>query len=130
MVLPFTIDQFMGVFAAYNDTIWPIQIVLNLLGIAAIGLALRSERYSRIVAAILAVLWVWTGAVYHLTFFVTINPAAVGFGSSAGSAAGSRLDGFLLTPHDTKSQRPGMFSRPFVDVNLCRHESAPTSLLR
>jgi hypothetical protein len=81
MVLPFTIDQFMAVFAAYNDAIWPIQIVLNLLGIAAIVLALRSDRYSRIVAAILAVLWVWTGAVYHLTFFVTVNPAAVGFGS-------------------------------------------------
>ena len=81
MVLPFTIDQFMGVFAEYNGAIWPIQILLNLLGIAAVALVLWREKSSRLVSAILAFLWAWSGAIYHLTFFAGINTAAVGFGS-------------------------------------------------
>jgi hypothetical protein len=81
MQLPFATDQFLAVFAGYNNAIWPFQIVLNLLGLVAIALALWSGRSSRIIAGILAFLWAWTGAGYHLSFFAAINPAAVGFGS-------------------------------------------------
>jgi hypothetical protein len=80
MTLPFTLEQFLGVFAAYNRSIWPIQVLLNALGILAILLCFRSNVPSRSVSAILAVLWIWTGTVYHLLFFSSINPAAFLFG--------------------------------------------------
>ena len=81
MQLPFTVEQFLGVFVSYNDTVWPAQIVLNLLGILAIVSCFRASVPSRLIAAVLAVLWAWTGAVYHLLFFSQINPAAIVFGS-------------------------------------------------
>jgi hypothetical protein len=36
---------------------------------------------SRVASGIVAALWMWTGAVYHLVFFRAINPAALPFGS-------------------------------------------------
>jgi hypothetical protein len=80
MNLPFTLEEFMGVFAAYNTAIWPAQIVLNLLAAVTIALCLRSESRSRIVSALLGAFWIWTGVVYHLLFFSKINPAAFLFG--------------------------------------------------
>jgi hypothetical protein len=76
MQLPFTIEQFLAVFAAYNTSVWPMQIILNLLGILAIGLCFRSTVPSQVIAAILAVLWAWTGVAYHWMFFAAVNPAA------------------------------------------------------
>jgi hypothetical protein len=80
--LPFSIEEFLGVFRAYNLAVWPAQIGLYLLGIALIFAALRGSgawrRWS--VASALALLWGWMGAVYHLTFFAEINPAARLFG--------------------------------------------------
>jgi hypothetical protein len=78
---PFTVDQFFGVFAAYNTAIWPMQVVLLVLAIAAIGLAFaRLHVRSQIITGILAALWLWMGLVYHLIFFSVINPAAAIFG--------------------------------------------------
>ena len=77
MSLPFTIEQFLGVFARYNEAVWPMQVVLNALAAVAIGLAVRERRGSnRAIAAILGLLWLWTGVVYHLLYFSTINQAA------------------------------------------------------
>jgi hypothetical protein len=82
MKLPFDTSQFFAVFASYNTAIWPAQIVLTALGIAAVALALRPRPWSdRAVAGVLAVLWVWMGLVYHVAFFSTINPAANVFGA-------------------------------------------------
>ena len=48
-----------------------------MLAMAAVFLAIRpSSRSSRTIAALLAVLWVWTGVAYHLVFFSRINGAA------------------------------------------------------
>ena len=80
MNLPFTLEQFLGVFVSYNTTIWPAQIILNLLALIAIILTLRGRPPSRIISVILASLWVWTGVVYHLLFFAVVNPAALLFG--------------------------------------------------
>ncbi len=80
MELPFSADQFLSVFEDYNRTVWPFQIVLNLLALASIVLAVRKTRYSNaIISGILAFLWLWTGLAYHLTFFTAINPAAYAF---------------------------------------------------
>lgn len=80
--LPFTFAQFLDVFRRYNESVWPAQWLLNLLAIIAVGAALAGGRTaSKIATGIVATLWVWMGAVYHLTFFRTINPAALAFGS-------------------------------------------------
>ena len=82
MNLPFTVEQFLGVFSSYNQTVWPLQIMLNLMAIAAIVLAITRLTYSaKSISMILGILWVWTGLIYHVAFFTKINPAAYGFGA-------------------------------------------------
>jgi hypothetical protein len=77
MDLPFTKEQFFGVFAAYNTAVWPAQLLLNLLAIALVILILRApERAGRFVSFALAAFWAWLGIAYHLAFFWTVNPAA------------------------------------------------------
>jgi hypothetical protein len=80
-MLPFTVDQFLGVFQQYNQAIWPMHIVAYILGIAVIILAAKKTRYSdQAISVILACFWAWMGIVYHLMYFSTINGAALGFG--------------------------------------------------
>lgn len=82
MQLPFTVEQFFGVFRLYNNTVWPAQVFLVLLAVLAIiFIALRRPWSGVAVSAILALLWVWLGAAYHLAFFARINPVAYGFGT-------------------------------------------------
>jgi hypothetical protein len=82
MSLPFTLEQFLDVFRAYNGAIWPAQLLLYGFGVALVLVAVRAPIGwgGRAVAAGLALLWAWTGAVYHLGFFAGINPAARLFG--------------------------------------------------
>ena len=77
--MPFTQEQFLGVFRDYNIAVWPAQWLLDLLAILALGLAARGK-HARGVSLILALLWAWTAIVYHWTFFSRINGAAVWFG--------------------------------------------------
>jgi hypothetical protein len=80
MGLPFTVEQFLDVFARYNQAIWPLHLVAYALGLTAVALAWRpSAAGHRLIAAILAACWLWMGVVYHLLFFREINPAAIGF---------------------------------------------------
>jgi hypothetical protein len=80
-MLPFTIDQFLGVFEQYNQAVWPIHILAYVLGIAAIILTVKKTRYSgHAISVILACFWAWMGIVYHLMYFRAINGAALGFG--------------------------------------------------
>ena len=82
MQLPFTVEQFFGVFRTYNTAVWPAQAFLLILALLAmIFVALRRPWSGVAVSAILAVLWVWLGAAYHLRFFARINPVAYGFGA-------------------------------------------------
>ena len=81
MSLPFTMDQFLDVFRRYNESIWPGQWLMNLLAIVAVVAAVRGGRgASRVASGIVAALWMWMGAVYHIVFFSPINPAALLFG--------------------------------------------------
>ncbi len=82
MVL-FTVEQFFGVFAAYNTAVWPAQIVLLVLALAVLRLAdVPSARAPWLPAVLLGVLWLWGGGVYHLAFFTRVNPAARLFGGA------------------------------------------------
>ena len=81
-MLPFSVEQFLAVFASYNKAIWPAQFLAYALGTIAFALAFRGgPRADRTIAAILAVMWALTGIGYHLSFFVAINKAAYSFGA-------------------------------------------------
>jgi hypothetical protein len=80
-MLPFTRDQFLDVFVAYNGVTLPEQVLAYLLGAACLyAVARPSNRGDLFAAAGLGVMWVWTGAVYHAIFFSRINPIAMVFG--------------------------------------------------
>jgi hypothetical protein len=79
--LPFTIEQFLAVFAEYNQAVWPFQIVLNLLALVVIILCFKKiKRGDKINNGILAFFWLWIGIVYHIMYFSSINKAAYVFG--------------------------------------------------
>lgn len=79
--IPFTLEQFFGVFGTYNDAIWPAQIIAYGLGALAVVFGTRASRNSGIViSTVLALFWVWMGVFYHILHFSTINPAARLFG--------------------------------------------------
>lgn len=79
LALPFSEQEFFGVFARYNDAVWPAQWLLYGIAVLIVAVVLR-DRPSRLAYALLAFLWLWMGFVYHLTFFADINPAARAFG--------------------------------------------------
>ncbi len=75
--LPFTVEQFYGVFAQYNESVWPMQIVLYVLAFAILLLLLRARPgQSRVISILLAFLWVWMAIAYNFVFFTRINPSA------------------------------------------------------
>jgi hypothetical protein len=81
-MLPFTRDQFFAVFADYNLTVWPAQLVAYLMGLAVVAALWKpSGSAGRIVGTTLGVMWVWTGVAYHALHFSAINRAAWVFGA-------------------------------------------------
>ncbi len=79
-MIPFTVDEFLNVFARYNLAIWPAQIFLYAIGVVAISLALSQTRdFSKSVSLILSALWIWMGVAYHSWFFSAINRTAFTF---------------------------------------------------
>lgn len=74
---PFTLEEFLGVFARYNLAVWPLQVGLYAVAALLVALAARpSRRSGRWIAGLLAALWAWMGIVYHWAYFARINPAA------------------------------------------------------
>ncbi|MBZ0146037.1 MAG: DUF6064 family protein [Pseudorhodoplanes sp.] len=77
---PFTIEQFLAVFAAYNAAIWPAEVAAYLLGVLAVAaLWLDGWLGTRLILSALSVMWAMNGIGYHYLFFAQINPAAKGF---------------------------------------------------
>jgi len=90
VALPFTSGQFFGVFAAYNNAVWPAQIFLVALAALALAFVAFPRPWSgRGVSVILAVLWAWLAMAYHIAYFASINPLAYVF--AAVSAAGAAV---------------------------------------
>jgi hypothetical protein len=72
--LPFTVEQFYGVFAQYNESVWPMQIALDAIGFVILLLLLRPGAFqSRVISGLLALLWVWTAVAYYFVFFTRIS---------------------------------------------------------
>ncbi len=79
---PFTVEQFFSVFGRYNESVWPMPILLNVVALAAIGLVFQTRPWAdRMISLILSSLWAWMAVAYHFVFFAAINPAAWGFGA-------------------------------------------------
>lgn len=77
MRIPFTREQFLDIFAAYNAALWPLVLALWIASFVVCVLLLSSRRPSdRLINALLAVHWGWSALVYHAAFFTRINPAA------------------------------------------------------
>lgn len=80
--MPFTEDQFLNIFSEYNLSVWPLQVLFNLIAISAVFVLLKSFSFTnKFVNLVLSFLWLWMGLVYHIIFFSEINPAAYIFGS-------------------------------------------------
>ena len=76
-MLPFTSEQFLGVFVNYNQAIWPIQIAAYVLGtLSVVSLFRKTRAADRVITGILAAMWLWTGVAYHALSFSAINNAA------------------------------------------------------
>ncbi len=81
MSLPFTVEQFMGIFEKYNVAVWPMQIALVLIALLALFLSVRKFSYSdKTISIFLGFFWLWIGSVYHIIYFTSINKAAYLFG--------------------------------------------------
>lgn len=78
-MLPFSYEQFVQVFALYNESIFPAQGVAYLLAALMVG-ALFSGG-TRLVGAGLGLMWLWTGIGYHWLHFTAINKVAWAFGA-------------------------------------------------
>ena len=91
MRVPFTLEEFLSLFASYNEALWPAPLALSLLAVgAAAAVLLQSgagwsanpqQTTGRLVSGALALLALWTGIAYHWAFFTRINPAAWLFGA-------------------------------------------------
>jgi hypothetical protein len=77
MSLPFTSEQFFGIFAQYNRSFLVVVVVLWLATIASLTLARRrADRWSPALSLVLGALWLWNAIAYHAFLFTRINPAA------------------------------------------------------
>jgi hypothetical protein len=54
MRAPFTREQFFTVFASYNESVWPMQLLLLALGVFTVAMAIRGPRGSLWAVASLA----------------------------------------------------------------------------
>lgn len=68
----------------YNREVWPLQILTTLAGLVILILALRrsGRGEGRVIAAILASLWLWVAWAFHLQRYATINWAAKWFAAA------------------------------------------------
>ncbi len=79
-MLPFSRDQFLAIFVTYNEAVWPAKVLAYSLGLLMVALIIwPSEQRSRVVAAGLAAMWLWTGVAYHAMNFSAVSNGAWGF---------------------------------------------------
>ena len=77
MGLPFTAEQFFGVFADYNRAFIAAAVALWVASVAILAHVSRDpSRRSPRLSLFLGALWLWNALVYHALLFTRINPAA------------------------------------------------------
>jgi hypothetical protein len=82
MKFPFTTEQFFAVFEKYNTTIFPVQILIFLLGCFILFLVCtKKNNLDKFIGYLIGCIWLWTGIAYHILFFTAINKGAYIFGA-------------------------------------------------
>jgi hypothetical protein len=75
--VPFTADEFLDVFAAYNNALWPLALALWVLTAVVFGPLIAGRRvWMLLPVLVLAGHWLWAGMLYHALFFTAVNPVA------------------------------------------------------
>ena len=81
METPFSIEEFFSVFGNYNTSVFPVQLIFIVFGIAAFLFIHKKKKFTNYyITGFLGFLWLWIGIVYHIYFFTPINTAAYVFG--------------------------------------------------
>jgi hypothetical protein len=76
-------DEFLGVFTAYNEALWPAPEILGLVAFVAVCLALfPGPRRDRIACALIAMLWGWSGLIYACGFLSRVTLLGYVFGAA------------------------------------------------
>lgn len=75
----FQLEPFLKVLRVYNTDIWPMQIFAYIIGLIAIMLAFRNWKYSsKLISAVIAFYWLWTGIVFSLYYWSSsYSPASI-----------------------------------------------------
>jgi hypothetical protein len=74
--MPFSVDAFLDVFAAYNSALWPFALLLWIATMAALVAGIERRDAGAWTFGLLAFQWAWSAIAYHIVFFTRINPAA------------------------------------------------------
>lgn len=81
-MIPISTAALFSLYASHNLTTWPASTIGYVLSLVALALVFRPfPGASRLIAAILAAFWIWSGAVFHLGFFAPLNWGATIFGA-------------------------------------------------
>lgn len=73
------IDDFYRTLQSYNETFWPMIIITFLLGIVVVYLAARkSGSSSKVISAILSFLWIWSGIVFFIIYYGSMEVEFLG----------------------------------------------------
>jgi hypothetical protein len=88
--LMFAPRTYYRLFESYNAEIWPLQLSTLALGLAVLWLVWRGT-YGRVVAAILAMAWIFVAWAYHWQRYAAINSGAPYY------AIGFALEALLLS---------------------------------
>ena len=73
------IDDFYSTLQSYNETFWPMIIITFLLGIVVVYLAARkSGSSSKVISAILSFLWIWSGIVFFIIYYGSMEVEFLG----------------------------------------------------
>jgi hypothetical protein len=80
-MLPYTAEVAFSLFARYLAETWPFAIAVALLTLSLLPIGWRRTPLGgRAAGTLLAIGWLWVGAVYHLGYFANINFAAPLYG--------------------------------------------------
>lgn len=69
--------EFLELFTRYNEDLWPLHVVAYAMGVAAVGLLFARRRWAadRVIAGLLAALWLWLGVVFQGLYATDVNVA-------------------------------------------------------
>jgi Family of unknown function (DUF6064) len=96
---PFSRDDFFSVFIRYNESMWPLPLLLVAAGLAFAVLTSSAPRRSHRLMAMLAALWAYAAIAYHLAFLTSLTPAGLVF------AALFLAEAALLAWHGLRTRR-------------------------